>query len=158
MVDFGPPAQLESALDTGVVRTASIYADRMSDARAAFDAFAESSDGTDARLEEARTLIQMSEAAKSAGQVTSTEHEQCMVGIMRNLFLHDGTHVVVTGLSRRPELNGHVATVLGGLIDGRIPVEIPSAATHVRLRPGNMRPLPPDQHLRHCAVTQHEVQ
>jgi hypothetical protein len=117
-------------------------------ARAAFDAFSASitagvSSSATADLEQAQALLRMSEAALASGTISASEHEQCIHGVLQNCFLHRGTRVVITGLAARPELNGCVARVVGDLKDGRVPVEVPSEAKHVRLRPANMRPAPP---------------
>jgi hypothetical protein len=109
-------------------------------ARVAFDAFA-ASGGAD--LEDAQSLLGMSEAALAAGRISASEHEQCIHGIMQKAFLHLGARVVITGLTARPELNGRVARVVGEIRDGRAPVEVASEGLHVRLRPANMRPTPP---------------
>ena len=115
----------------------------MCTAQAAFEAFAATVDEADTKLGDARTLLRMSESALAAGRVTAAEHEQCIMGIMRSQFLRDGASVLITGLTGRPELNGRRATICGELKDGRLPVEVPSEATGVRLRPLNMRPAPP---------------
>ena len=109
--------------------------------RAAFDAFAIGA--ADAQLEDEHTLLRMNDKALAAKSITATEHEQCILGVMTKAFLKKGTRILISGLAARTELNGRLATIVGDLRDGRLPVKVPSEATHVRLRPCNMRPVPP---------------
>ena len=108
--------------------------------QAAFDAFSQTGAGSATQIEEARTLLRMTEAAKIAGTVTAAEEETCLQNLVTNIFLRPGKRVEIYGLSARPDLNGCCGVIAGDLHEGRIAVEVQS--THVRLRPCNMRPAP----------------
>ena len=109
---------------------------------AAFAAFTQALRETisDDKYEEAQFVLKMTDNAIAGGQATAEEREQCITGIMTNLFLQSGTLIEIIGLATRSDLNGMMAVVQGSLKDGRLPVKVSLSDEHVKLRPRNMRP------------------
>ena len=50
-----------------------------------------------------------------------------------------GGMVVLTGLTKKPELNDQEAEVLGGMEDGRYPIKVVTTGVGIRVKPDNMR-------------------
>ena len=50
-----------------------------------------------------------------------------------------GTAVTITGLEKKPELNGQAAEVLGGTEDGRYPVKLKRSGKSIRIKPENLK-------------------
>ena len=86
------------------------------------------------------------------------EHDGVMCSFLCEHVLLEG-EIIVTELQARPELNGFVASIIGSMADGRIPVQVRNAErTRVRLRVPNLRPIGSSaaQPSRHTVRTVHD--
>uniref|UniRef100_A0A7S2G7X6 Armadillo repeat-containing protein 8 n=1 Tax=Haptolina brevifila TaxID=156173 RepID=A0A7S2G7X6_9EUKA len=55
-----------------------------------------------------------------------------------------GQECLLTGLSKKPELNGQAAKVLGNMEDGRYPIKVLSTGVSIRVKPDNLQGKPLD--------------